>query len=151
MNETQTHKDAFVAFVIGNELFAVSVHKILEVLEKQHVTKIPNAPEYIMGVINFRGEIIPVIETRQKFNLPERLSTDNSVIIIFELDYGSEKTIMSAIVDSVSDVIEIQDDEIKPVPSIGSNYDISFVKGMVHKKEKFIMLLDIEKVLGEES
>jgi purine-binding chemotaxis protein CheW len=144
---TSTEKKAYVSFKLGKEYFAVTVHKVLEVLQKQMITEVPQTASYIMGVINFRGEILPVIDTRQKFNMP--VSQESKyVIIVFELEFDNEKIILGATADSVKDVMEISDNEIKPLPDMGSGFNKEFIIGMLKTPERFIMILDIDKVFS---
>jgi len=138
----------YLSFKLDKELFALSVNHVLEVQESQRVTKIPNSPNYINGVINFRGEILPVVETRSKFNMDQRPADDSFVIIVLELNSHGKKIILGATVDSVQNVLSIKTSQIKQVPEMGANYDSDFIKGMLEDEEKFIMLLDINRVFS---
>jgi purine-binding chemotaxis protein CheW len=146
--KSNNNKSAYLSFRLGNELFAVSVDKVLEVLQRQTITKVPKTPDHITGVINFRGEILPVLELRRKFNLPDRPENLKYVIIVFEFKHNHQTVILGSIADGVKDVIEISDNEIKPVPVMGANYDVSFIKGMIRKDDRFIMILDIDNVFS---
>jgi len=144
------NKDSYLSFKLGNEIFAVSVHKVLEVLEIQNVTKVPNTPEYVRGVINFRGDILPVIETRRKFNMPEIESDKKTVIIVLDLILNEKQVKLGAIADGVRDVLEIKQTDIKMVPHMGSRYNSNFIEGMIKTDAGFLMILDIDKVFSEE-
>jgi purine-binding chemotaxis protein CheW len=150
MSQQNSTKKAYLSFELNGEIFALTVNNVLEVLENQKLTKIPNAPFYIKGVINFRGEILPVVDTRTKFNMPEKEMDKKSVIIVFDIELTAKKLFIGGIVDAVKDVIEISEEEIKPVPDMGSKYNSDFIVGMIKKDEKFIMLLKIEKVFSTE-
>jgi purine-binding chemotaxis protein CheW len=141
-------KNAFLSFKIGKETFAVSVHKALEVLEKQYITEVPNVPVYIEGVINFRGNIIPVIDTRIKFNLPKRENTEKYVVIVFDLFIDNKKMLIGAIADSVHDVIAIDEANILAVPELGFNYNSEFILGMLKNESSYTMILDIDRVFS---
>lgn len=143
-------KNAFLSFQIGNETFAVSVGKALEVLEKQHVTQIPNVPQYVKGVINFRGNIIPVIDTRLKFNLIDLDSANKYVIIVLDLTIENRKMLIGAMADSVQDVIAIDDSSIMEVPEIGFNYNTEYLLGMIKTDLGFTMILDIDRVFSSD-
>jgi purine-binding chemotaxis protein CheW len=143
-------KDVFLSFKLGNELFAVSVKKVLEVLEKQQFTEIPETPDYIKGVINFRGEIVPVADTRRKFKLPPQDEKEKFVIVIMELQINEESILIGTTADAVKDVIEISNDEIKALPSMGSQVNPEFILGMVQRNDKFIMILDVDKVFSSQ-
>ena len=143
--------DTFLSFIVCDELYAVNVTKVLEVLEKQNVTRVPNAPEYIKGIINFRGEVVPVFESRKKFNLPVRPDDASYVIIVLDLSHDNEIFRIGAVVDRVKDVISINDQEIKPVPPMSKEFNTEFLEGIYKQGETFIMLLDVEKVFtGDE-
>jgi purine-binding chemotaxis protein CheW len=150
MSEQNSIKKAYLSFELNGEIFAITVHNVLEVLEKQKLTKVPKAPFYIKGVINFRGEILPVIDTRIKFNMPEKDDESKSVVIVFDIELSDKKLFIGGIVDGVKDVIEIADNEIKPVPDMGSKYNSDFIIGMIKNNDNFIMLLNIEKVFSTE-
>ena len=147
MTETIT-SNSYLTFKLHKELFAVNVEKVLEVLLEYKLIEVPDAPAYIAGMINFRGDILPVINFRKKFNFPEA-ENDKKVIII--LDIMIEKTVIKfgAIVDSVKDVFEITNDEIKDIPEFGSKYNPEYLTGMINKNEDFFMLLDIEKIFSD--
>lgn len=139
----------YLSFLICNELFAISVLKVLEVLQKQPITRIPNAPGYIMGIINFRGEVVPVFDTRIRFNQDQRSESDPFVIIVLDL-FRDDGTFMQigAVVDGVRDVITFADNEIKPLPSMDNRFDSSFISGVVNADERFILLLNIDKIFS---
>ncbi|MCK5535648.1 MAG: purine-binding chemotaxis protein CheW [Bacteroidales bacterium] len=141
--------ESFLSFGLSDENFAISVHKVLEVLEKQKVSRIPKTPAYIEGVINFRGEILPVIKTREKFNMPSQAHDEKYVIIVLELDINDKKVILGAVADEVRDVLEIDKNEIKDVPEIGTDYDTSFLDGMLKVEDNFLMFLNVDKIFSE--
>lgn len=143
-------KNTFLSFRIGKETFAVSVAKVLEVLEKQYITEVPNVPEYIEGVINFRGKIIPVIDTRLKFKLPKRASDEKYVVIVFDLQIEGRKMLIGAMADSVHDVISFDETSIMDIPEMGYNYNTDFLLGMLKNETSFTMILDIDKVFSKE-
>jgi purine-binding chemotaxis protein CheW len=147
---TKKRKNTFLSFRIGKETFAVSVHKALEVLEKQYITQVPNVPSYIEGVINFRGKIIPVIDARLKFKLPKREAGEKYVVIVFDLLIEGKKMVIGAMADSVHDVIAFDDSNILEVPELGFNYNAEFILGMLKNENSFTMILDIDKVFSSE-
>jgi purine-binding chemotaxis protein CheW len=148
--ENLSANNSYLSFHLGKEVFAVSVNKVLEVLEKQSITEVPKMPEYIRGVINFRGDILPVLETRVKFNMPIRDENKKYVIIVLDLQFKDRTVALGAIADSVRDVLEIKEEDIKPVPELGSEYNTEFLKGMIKNDERFLMILDIDKVFEME-
>jgi len=139
-------KQSYLSFSLGVELFAVHVSHVVEVLHKQTITLVPKAPAHIQGIINFRGDILPVISTRSKLNKQNTESNVKWVIIILECKCEDEKKIFGAIVDQVYDVLEIGDDEIKISPAFGNTFQPELVAGVVKREERFVFILDIQKV-----
>lgn len=139
---------SYLTFKLGKESFAANVGKVLEILEVQHITKVPKSPEYMTGVINLRGNVLPVIDTRIKFGLSKTECTVNTCIIVINVEMNSESIIVGAMVDSVQEVLEIQESQIQPSPSIGSKYKAEFLDGMIKYHDEFIMLLNIDKVFS---
>lgn len=150
MATTDSFKNTFLSFLIGEEYFAVPVSKVLKVLEKQPISKVPNSPNYIRGVISFRGNIISVIRTHVKFGLPEPESDSKYVIITLELKRGQDTLILGALADKVKDVIQIPEAEIKPVPEMDNDFNTDFLTGIYQKNDRFIMLLDVDKVFSRD-
>ncbi len=143
--------NTYLSFIVCDELFAVNVAKVLEVLQKQRITHVPNAPSYIKGIINFRGEVVPVFESRTKFNLPPRPEDASYVVIVYDLSKGADVFRIGTIVDKVKDVISIDDTEIKPVPPMSKEFNTEFLNGIFKQQNEFIMLLNVEKVFtGDE-
>lgn len=136
----------YLSFSIYNDLYAIDIKKVLEVLEKQDLTRIPNAPEVIQGLLNFRGNIVPVYESRIKFNLPPRDDEEGYVIIIIELALEDRTCYVGAIVDRVHDVIELSNEEIKPVPPMSKEFNPEFIKGVAKVDDRFLMLFDVDKI-----
>ena len=147
--ETNTLENTYLSFNVGREYFAVNVRKVLEVLEKQTINQVPNAPSYVSGVINFRGEIITVVEARAKFGLPVREQDSKFVIIVMELQRGDDKHTMGVITDRVRDVLLIHPRDIKPVPKMDNDFDTSFLFGVAQIDEQFLMLLNVDKVFSD--
>lgn len=140
-------KETYLTFQLGQDLFAVEVTNVLEVLQKQTITIIPKAPEHILGIVNFRGNIVPVICTHQKFNLPFSQNESDCILIIFEIGEGNLRS-FAATADKVEDVIEINPEEIKPIPEVGLSYNSQFIRGAIRRNETFILILDTEKAFS---
>jgi purine-binding chemotaxis protein CheW len=149
ITNTFKNKRTFLSFKLKNELFAVSVPCVLEVLEKQAITTIPKTPDFFAGVINFRGEVLPVIDIRKKFNMPDRGENEKFVIIVLELNMNGNLQI-GAMVDSVKDVMELSEEELKDIPKVGFHYNSEFIEGMYPTADGFMMLLNFSKILSEE-
>ena len=149
MNNT-AHINTYLSFMIQGEYFAVNVGKVLEVILKPKITRVPNVSDSIAGVVNFRGEIIPAFETRTRFGLPNRNEGDKYVLVILEIERDESKTTIGAIVDRVKDVITIDEKAIMPVPKMSSKIKAELITGIFKLNEDFIMLLDVGKMFSEQ-
>ena len=141
-------KSTYLTFVLGKEYFAVCVDEVLEVLQHQQITSVPKTPDHILGIINFRGDILPVVDTRIKFNLSTQDENQRSIIIVFDIAGEDQRIQIAATADAVKDVIEVEPDEIKPVPEMGISYNAKFISGAIRRNDTFIMMLNIEKVFS---
>lgn len=143
--------NSYLSFQIGTEIFAANVSSIINILEMTKITRVPKSPAFMKGVINLRGSVLPVLDTRIKFGLPETDYTTNTCILVIELNSKNEKLQMGAIVDNVQEVLELSENDIQPPPNIGTNFDSSFLVGMANKENNFIMIIDVNKVFADES
>ncbi len=134
-----------VTFTLEDEEFAVDILKVQEINRMKEITRIPNSPGYIEGVINLRGKVIPVINLRKRFNLPVKEYNEQSRIMIMEVC----SIIIGLIVDSVSEVLRIPDDLVKPAPSIATTVSSEFIKGIAEVNNRLIILLEMDKLLAE--
>ncbi|MDD3567868.1 MAG: chemotaxis protein CheW, partial [Bacteroidales bacterium] len=132
------------------EEFAAHVGKVLNILEMTKITEVPKAPVYMKGVINLRGTVLPVIDTRIKFGMTPTEYTTNTCIIVLDIDVDGENIQVGALVDAVQAVLEIEKGQIMPPPSIGSKYKSEFIEGVANIDEKFIMILDMDAVFSTE-
>ncbi len=149
-NETTTKINSYLSFNLGEEQFAAHVGKVLNILEMTKITEVPKAPEYMKGVINLRGTVLPVVDTRIKFGMTPTEYTTNTCIVVMEVDMEGDIVQVGALVDSVQAVLEIEESQIQPPPSIGSKYKSEFIYGMAKVDDRFIMLLDMEKVFSSD-
>ncbi|MFO0592328.1 MAG: chemotaxis protein CheW [Polyangiaceae bacterium] len=140
----------YLTFTLDKEEFAVDIFKVREVLEFTTVTRVPRTPEFMRGVINLRGKVVPVIDLRLKFGMSRTETTIDTCVIIAEVDVRGEKTVLGALADSVQEVIELEPKNIEPPPHMGMRVAIDFISGMGKRDEKFLILLDIDKVLSED-
>ena len=140
----------YLAFTLGNEIFALDIGTVREVLEMTSVTKIPRTPEFMRGVINLRGHAVPVVDMRIKFGMDKATDTVDTCIIIVETKVDSEPVVMGAVADAVREVFEMGPDEIDPPPKMGTSVDASFIRGMGKQDDEFIMILDINKVFSSD-
>ncbi|TLX72165.1 hypothetical protein E9993_19060 [Labilibacter sediminis] len=146
--------ESYLTFLLKGEMFAVSVNKVLEIIEtgEEHtISYLPKAAKSISGVVNFRGNVIPVIDTRIKFDLQSFQEKEKFVVIVLNLLINDREQMVGAMADKVVDVIEIDQAEIKSVPEVGQGYNSEFIHGVVHRNNKFIMLLNLEEAIGTEA
>lgn len=145
MNDNLTQ---YLTFTLVGEVYAVSVGKVREVLDVVSITKVPKMPFFMKGVLNLRGSVVPVIDLRLKFGLEQQEADARSSIIILEIQREQKLVLMGALVDSVHEVIDLAGTTIESAPNVGTSVDASFIEGMCEHGEKFLILLDIEKVLN---
>lgn len=138
----------YLTFKLDQEVYALDITQVREVLDFTEVTKVPRMPDFMRGVINLRGGVVPVVDLRLKFCLAESERTVDTCIIIMELDIEGEKTFLGALADSVQEVITLESDQIEPPPKIGTRLDTEFIKGMGKKNDKLIIILDIDRVFS---
>jgi purine-binding chemotaxis protein CheW len=140
----------YLTFQLGEEIFAIDVANVREILEFNSVTRVPKSPEYMRGVINLRGSVVPVFDMRLKFSMDRTEKTINTCIVVVEVSYEGEDIIIGALVDSVQEVFELDADQIEPAPKIGTHLRTEFIRGMGKRDERFIIILDIDKVFSAE-
>lgn len=140
----------FLTFTLDKEQFAVEITKVREVLEFSTVTKVPRTPDFMRGVINLRGSVVPVIDLRLKLGLSRTEATIDTCVIIIEVETAEERLVLGALADSVQEVIELDPKFIQPPPRMGTRVNIGFIRGIAKRDEQFIMLLDINRVLTDE-
>ena len=138
----------YLTFKLEEELFAVEVSKVREVLDMDTITKVPNAPEFMKGIINVRGSVVPVVDLRVKFGRPEKANTIDTRIIVMEINIDNDMVVLGTISDSVHEVMDINAELIENPPRIGSRWKTEFIKGIGKKDEDFIIILDIERVFS---
>ncbi|MBF0456322.1 MAG: chemotaxis protein CheW [Nitrospirae bacterium] len=136
----------YLTFKLEDEMFALDISKVREVLEFSSVTKVPRTPEFMRGVINLRGSVVPVVDLRLKFGMTRTEKTVNTCVIIVEVSFENESMVLGALADSVQEVIELEPEKIEPAPNIGMQLRTDFIKGMGKRDEEFIIILDIDKI-----
>ena len=138
--------DQYLTFKLGDEMFGIDVGKAREVLDVVNVTRVPQAPDFMIGVINLRGSVVPVINLRKKFGLNDVEKTIDTCIIVMEVDLNGETIVIGTLVDSVQEVLDLDENRIEPPPRIGSKLKTEFIKGMGSLEDQFIIILDIDRV-----
>ncbi|MEI7638294.1 MAG: chemotaxis protein CheW [Syntrophus sp. (in: bacteria)] len=143
-----TETTQYLTFKLEEEVFAVDVAKIREILDFTLATKVPGTPEFMRGVINVRGNVVPVVDMRLKFGLSMTEKTVDTCIVVMEIAVEDDKTILGALVDSVQEVFELEANQIEPPPRIGSRWRTEFIKGIGKRNEELIIILDIDRVFS---
>jgi purine-binding chemotaxis protein CheW len=143
-----TETTQYLTFKLAEEVFALDVAKVREILEYTTVTKVPQTPEFMQGVINLRGSVVPVIDLRLKFGMTATEQSVNTCIIVAEVDMDDETILLGALADSVQEVDEMEPGQIEAAPHIGTRLNTDFIKGMGKQDNHFVMILDIDKVFS---
>jgi purine-binding chemotaxis protein CheW len=146
-NKADAHDGAgseFLAFTLGSEEYGIDILKVQEIRGYEAVTRIANAPEFIKGVINLRGIIIPVVDMRIKFNLGDPVYDDFTVVIILNIN----GRVVGMVVDSVSDVTTLMPEQVKPAPEMGTTFSSEYVVGLGTIDERMLILVDIDKLMS---
>ncbi len=138
----------YLTFKLEEEVFALDIGKVREVLDFTSITKVPRTPEFMRGVINLRGSVVPVVDLRLKFGMSKTEKTVNTCIIIVEVTVDEETTVLGALADSVQEVLDLEPGHIEPAPKIGTRLNTEFIKGMGKRDSRFIIILDIDKIFS---
>ncbi|GAA4874597.1 chemotaxis protein CheW [Ferrimonas pelagia] len=137
----------WVTFQLENETYGINVMQVREVLRYSDIAPVPGAPQYVLGIINLRGNVVTVIDTRARFGLCDAEVTDNTRIVIIE----AEDQVVGILVDSVAEVVYLKSSEIDTAPNVGNEESAKFIQGVCHRDDKLLILVDLEKLLsGEE-
>jgi len=148
--DTAEQAQQFLSFRLDAETFAVDVLQVREILDQTKVTRVPQMPDYMLGVINLRGSVVPVVDLRLKFGLNATEKTRDTCIVVLEIDYDGESTIVGAMADAVSEVLDLQPEDIEPPPRLGTRLKTEFIRGMGKKNEQFLILLNIDRIFSSE-
>lgn len=137
----------YLTFKLGAEEYGVEILKVQEIIKMMDITKVPRVQQYVRGVINLRGKVIPVIDLRLKFGMETKETTDKTCVIVLQVQHTQGAITMGAIVDEVSEVLDIAGEQIEPSPDFGTEVDTAFILGMGKVGKMVVLLLDIDKVL----
>ncbi|RNC71011.1 MAG: chemotaxis protein CheW [Desulfuromonadales bacterium] len=143
-----TETRQYLTFTLAEETFAVDVAKVREILEFTSITKVPRTPDFMRGVINLRGSVVPVMDMRLKFGMAETEKTVDTCIIVVEVLHEEEIIVLGALADSVQEVFELEPGDIEPAPKIGTRLNTDFIQGMGKHDGQFIMILDIDRTFS---
>lgn len=138
----------FLTFILDNEAYGVEILRVQEIKGWTPVTRIPNTPEYMQGVLNLRGTIVPILDMRMRFNLQHVEYTPITVIIVLSVKSANGERVIGLVVDSVSDVIDVNAKDIKATPDFGTTLNTEFINGLATSAENMVMLLDVDKLLS---
>lgn len=138
----------YLTFTLADEIFGLDVAKVREVLDYMNITKLPRAPEFLRGVINVRGTVVPVVDMRLKFGMPRTERTINTCIVLTEVNLDEETMVIGALADSVREVIELETGRIEAAPRLGSRWKTEFIDGIGKHGDQFVILLDIDRVFS---
>jgi purine-binding chemotaxis protein CheW len=140
----------YLSFKLGEEVFAFDISKVREVLDFTTVTKVPRTPEFMRGVINLRGSVVPVVDLRLKFGMAETGKTVNTCLIIVEATVDGETAVLGALADSVQEVMDLGPGHVEPAPKIGARLNTEFITGLGRHNERLVIILDIDKVFSSD-
>jgi len=143
-----TSASQYITFKLGDELFAIDVARVREVLEVPQITKVPTAPPCMRGVVNVRGQATPALDLRLRFGLPQGTDTVHTRIIVMELELDGETTVLGGIADSVHEVIELEPGNIDAPPRIAMRWRTDFIQGMGKRGDDFIIILDVNAIFS---
>jgi purine-binding chemotaxis protein CheW len=141
----------YLSFVLGKEEYGVDILRVQEIRSWEPVSRVPNVPPYEKGVVNLRGAIVPIIDLRERFSLSKVEYTPLTVVVVLQTGMGNSTRIMGVVVDSVSDVISVERNEIQGAPDFGTKVSNEFINGLVSVSERMVMLLDVDKLLTIEN
>ena len=136
----------YVTFSLDEELFGVEVSRTREILSLTPITRVPQTPDYLLGVINLRGQVVPVVDMRLKLGLPAGKETEDTCIIVIEVQVDGETLTIGALADAVREVLEIRADQIEPPPKLGTRLKTEFIRGMGKIDDQFTILLNIDRI-----
>ncbi|MDP2798560.1 MAG: chemotaxis protein CheW [Deltaproteobacteria bacterium] len=145
--ELAAREGKYLTFVLGKEEYGLEILKVKEIIGMMDITSVPNVPSYVKGVINLRGKVIPVVELRLKFGMESIPYTERTCIIVVDVQVKGRLALVGIVVDAVSEVLNINREEIENTPNFGTEMDTSYILGMAKVKGQVKILLDIDKVL----
>ena len=147
-NQTRLEDSQFLTFSLAGEEYAIGLFRVKEIIPYNTVTKVPQAPNFIHGVINLRGSVVAVVDLALKFGLTSKPITDRTCIVIVEAVLDGESTVTGIIADSVSQVTDLAISDILPAPAFGTYVTTDFIRGLGKAGDKFLLILDIDKALA---
>jgi purine-binding chemotaxis protein CheW len=151
-NQTATQAGAvanqMLTFTLGEETYGVDILRVQEIRGWSPVTRIPQSPLHVLGVLNLRGSIVPIVDLRMRFNLQRAEYTPLTVIIVLSVESAAGRRDFGVVVDGVSDVMDVANSDIKPAPELGTQVNMEFIRGLAAVSGRMVMLLDIDHLIG---
>lgn len=141
-------RKTYLTFVLGDEVFAIDVQQVHEVLDFRDVTKIPGAPDFMRGIINLRGKVVPVVDMRLKFGMSETEKKISTCVIVMEVGRGENRTVIGALADAVREVFEFEPGQIEPPPRFGDKGRMDFIQAIGKRDDLFIIILNFNKAFS---
>ena len=138
----------YLTFFLGEEEYALGILRVKEIIQYDVVTRVPRTPDWIRGVINLRGRVVPVVDLAVKFNRPATTVGKSTCVVLVEVDVDDEHRVVGLVADAVSQVIDLRPDDIEPPPAFGTRLQVEYLLGMAKLGKKFALILDIDKVLS---
>ena len=151
MDTVDSITNQYLTFNLGADEYALDIKKVREVLDYTEVTRVPRMPDYLCGVINLRGNVVPVVDLRQKLGMSATERSVNTCIVITEVGMEGECVHVGVLADSVHEVLDLGPDQIQPPPKFGMGLDVDFIRGMGRRNSGFLIILDIDRVLTEDA
>ena len=139
-------EEKLLTFSLGSEGYGLSILKVKEIIGMMHITPVPKTPNFVKGVINLRGKIIPVMDLRLKFNMEEKPYNERTCIIVVEINFKNTQRLLGVVVDMVSEVVSVNSDEVEPPPQYGTKVDHNFILGMGKIKDRVVIIIDIDEI-----
>ncbi len=147
-SSVEMHAGLYLTFALAEEMYGLPILAVQEIIQLVPITAVPRTPEFVRGVINLRGKVIPVVDLRRKFGMDSTEDTEETCIVVVEVDANGQALTMGVVVDEVAEVLDVAADQVEPAPTFGAAVDTTFIQGMGKVGDKVIMLLDIRRVLA---
>lgn len=140
----------YLTFGLGGEEYAANILQVREVVQFSALTRVPHAPSWIRGVLNLRGSVVPVVDLAVKFGQEPTQVTARTCIVLFDLQWETERTLLGVLAETVNEVVQLRPDELEPPPALGTHVRLDFLLGMARTEERFALVLDVDRVLSEQ-
>jgi purine-binding chemotaxis protein CheW len=148
--QSNTMVQQYLTFKLGEEMFALDVCQVREILDVTSITRVPRAPDFMRGVINVRGSVVPVVDLRLKFGMPKTEQTRDTRIVVMEIGLAGEVCVIGALADAVHNVMDLEPGQIEAAPRIGAKWNSAFIKGIGKHNDQFIIILDVDRIFSSE-